>query len=429
MNKAVKVEKVVLNQLYSDIHKPKSTDGFPLYTKLANSIESEGDMVRAEKSEQYMKQCQTNYNSPTNIQTLYITKNCIKAQLYKGYVKNNVPGQQTHTSESFKDISSLIRANVEAIQKQQQNIMSEAIGMKGADITTYNITGNVLGIIANPYTMNNLEELYMDWSIFTSDEIMRWFPEFCQPEVLWQFANGAVPQSGVTQTDKFGEMIQFYASGGTKDIRKRFPRLRMIAMISNLDSTMIERLQTNKTGILYGFGGISFDNDGKLTEASTKKLNDVRMTDFERLQQMGILGNGNLVIYQDLSSDLDKINLNFIIKSSMYKFDNDVLAPAVEKLKRDFNDINRKLKYGTGTSANNENSTDELGGQVGFQLSPIEQRLEEIKQENGDIGENIVKNILRYVSRSGYKKSELEAISNQFSKPNRENYKSYLGLQ
>ena len=394
-----------LNSLYKKaMHRPMTIDGFALYTKAdgySGTVEGES---QAEQSEHYRKHCNSTYNSPTNIRKVFITGKGVAVQYYAKPISANNNG--THWSFStFDEHFNLFDTAFKMLTYQSDLAkynMSKATGMKCEEPKRYKIDGNGIGIISHPWVCSNIEEIYFDWTMLMSAEVAPYFKDFCTASAYQAFISKEEPviEQNYSGIQSFFEMFNM---GGTRNIRKRFPRLRFIAMISRLQDILDNTQLTRKIDLVF------------------RNLEESKHTWYE-VNRSAIEQSGSTVLYCDLSNTLQFPNKEFIVKAYQYKFDFDELDGIIKAYIVKINDIVR-AKYGSIA----ENNEAEAEDSEDFEYNEIEKRCIEIQQTSGD---NVLKNsVLFALKGSGIKVSEFKNIVEQFSKPNRLKIAKMVGLK
>lgn len=400
-----KTKNIVINQLVKEvIHRPKSKDGFVLYVKTADSIDTSIDFVGekgAEASAIYREQSKLNFNSASNIRKLWIYGDGACIQYYTSPItrgESRAPRFQIHSyigDNLFKIAESVLTYQ----QKYSEYMMEKAINNKAVEPDRYVLTGNFMGIFANPWVMSNIEEIYIDWTFFMSEDVSPFFPQYSNYESYVQFMQKVYPCQEVKSHCLSDYLVQC-CSGGTKNIRNRFPRLRTIAMISNLSDIMKGEITTQKT--------------------SLTNIEENKITWYE-LNRDILGGSSSFVILDDLSSDLDKLNTNFVVREQNYRFDYEVLKPSFASYLTKVEDYKRMQKY----SNNSSNANSDILSNI--ELSELEQRLVAIEQE---FGESTLKNVmLCSINGMQLSVSEIKSIMETISKPNRKRLATMVGLE
>ena len=392
-----------LNSLYRKaMHRPLSSDNFVLYTKVNGySGAAEGES-NAEKSEIYKKQSAINYNSPTNIRKIFITGKGIAVQYYATPITSKNTGKHWNYT-SFDDINLFDIAEKKLTYNADLSKykMSQITGVSATEPINYKIDGNGIGIVSNPWVCNNIEEIYFDWTMLISAEVAPYFTDWCTADGYTAFITNSMPSSE-TQYSRLLDFFMAFNSGGVKDLRKRFPRLRFIAMISRLHD-IIEHPSMTKVDL-------EFSN-----------INESSKTWYEINRNL-VAESGSLVLYHDLSGDLQKPNKEFTIKANQYKFDYDKLDSVIKSYIVKINDAVRE-KYGSATADEEESEL----VQDAFELTDVEKRCIEIEQQYGD---KVLKNAMLFAMKgSSLTAAQVKKILEEFSKPNRVRMANAIGFK
>lgn len=287
------------------LHRPVTSSGFVLYPKVNGCTDTEEINTQAEADPIYQKQSQLTYNSPTNIRRVFITGQKIVVHYYKSIIKDGKPygcldAQRSYNGESIFDIAQKIFSYEQDMQAYQNE---KTVNKNAVEPVRYSIAGNVLGVIANPYTCNNIEEVYFDWTALLSDDVLPFFASiFNDRSKLLACANGTTSFAAVNNNICLNLFAQS-CLGGVKDIRKRFPRLRIIGLITNLEE-------------LRKAGACDIKNFGNETW-------------FQR--NVEIIQSTNNICIVSLLTDLKMSNKEFKLKPERFKFDAEVLKPYVQK--------------------------------------------------------------------------------------------------
>ena len=399
-----------LNKIIKDAtHRPQSSDGNVLYAKVPGySGGSEGDRIdtEAEKSPAYKAASEHSYNSPTNIRRIFITGKEVVVQYYASMVVKNTQTVKKWHNVSFKSGDDLFQVASDILtypEKMNQYIMEKTVDSKAVEPEGYTITGLGIRVASEPWVCSNLEEMYFDWTLLMSPDIARYFPPYLSDNNGIANLLNKTSQAQENVNDICSRLFADYNSSGIKDIRKRFPRLKSVGMISNLYD------------VLNHPSMIKIDNDFNNMEEAQQTWYSLNRN---------LIAQSNSIVYiSDLSEGISKLNDVFVVKDNVYKFDFEKLKGEFEKYTTKIKDYKRQRMYGTSMGGE-ETSADAMAD---IDLIPAEQRFVEIEQQ---YGERILKNAL-IIATSGHEfnKSELHKIFQQFSKPNRKRMASMIGLQ
>ena len=399
-----------LNTIYKKaIHRPISKDGYVLYTKVDGYTGASDAEPLAEKSAIYKEQSQRNYNSASNIRRLFITGNCIYVQYYASYIVSDVASGDKFAKRSFNADDDIFKAASEIVSydmNMSKYMMDKTINNKAKEPDKVVVTGKALGIIANPWVMGNIEEIYIDWTFLLSEDVKPYFPNLCNTG----FYNAALSKSpqinkiivdGAESDNLLSYFMKVNSDGVKADkLRDRFPRLRTLALISNLSDIM---------------------NNPKMIIAD-KMFNDIeaeRTTWFDTNKEL-IQSLGGLIIFKNLTGGLQRLNVKFVVKDNIYKFDKEKLKPLFESHDKKIEDYYRNRMYGshkTGSEAD-----------LNIVMTELESLLVDIEESSND--KTLVKKALIYaIAGINIKNSELKELFSKFTKPNRDRLAGLIGLK
>ena len=278
------------------IHYPRF-EGTPLYTRIPNCREKYANSQEDYSSRQpaWIKWSQLSYGSPNNIRRVFITSEGVKTHLYQPVVNKSVKGKNTSLKRegAYKDFK-----------------MQEVLGdlMRGS--RNYVITKTGLNALATPWVASNIEEIYFDWTILLSDDIMNMgkgnlFNELTAPSNV-----------GITRSSLPFELFEF-ACRSEQDIRTKFPRLRVIGYIQQLDRVY------NMVG--YKGGEESVEEMGKLW--CSNKI----------VKAAGMDPNCRILLYN--VPNVSKYNTEYRSREGIYLFDLEVLQPYFENRNKRINEF------------------------------------------------------------------------------------------
>lgn len=401
------------------MHRPvtNGANKYVLYPKIKDFKGTVEGSTLAEQDAEYQQKSQSYSNSPTNIRQLFITGKRVYTYLYKAiqtpankdissfmktyedYCKDK--SEENDMTEIAKKVLKYkeFRANPSAIA------MSKAIGEKEPD--QYIVEGNILGAIANPYTCNNIEEIYLDWTIFLSTDpiVQQSFDnQFTSPEGILTFMQGNYSGQEINYSKQIMNLFKQTCMGGVKDLRKRFPRLKMIAIISKLD----DLITSNNTLMIHSL----------VSETDSNNKDKYGKTWYE-LNRKRIAASGSLCFICPIGGSNKDI---FEIKDNHYRFDRDYLKPEVDSFIKKIKDADRKARYGFG-----ENSTVSLEKEDTGKITvgSNEQYLLDLEAKYGF---EYVANILA-IAAIGETQTSLAQFFTDFTKPNRVRFANKVGLK
>lgn len=406
----------------ANIHRPKTNSGYTLYPKVKDykgNMENE-QATKAEQDPTYQRQSVKTFSSPTNIRRLFITGAHIRIDYYTAPIINGKSADRT-TAVSISNKSGIgmslfdVAEKIAMYSQDRARYMGEkAINKNAEEPTQYNVTGT-FNMAAYPYTCSNIEEIYFDWTLLLSTEISPYFKDLlttgqgtiATPEQIAQqfltFNSQQIVESQLTV-----QMFSAFNAGGAKNLRKRFPRLREITFISNLDKLLESQNIIGNTKKYYDSNAI---NNGKSIK-----------TWFE-LNENIIRSTPTYVIRGITDKSLPNPNKEFIVKSNMYKFDFEKLDGYVRTYKDKIEKARREALYGNAnTSGKLESNTDDI-----IEMCDLEKRLLEIEQKYGT---KIMNNVwINAYNGSSLGKTEFEKVLKQFTKPNRSRIANVINIR
>lgn len=414
----IKYENVNFNSiLRGGIHFPKTKNGSVLYTRIQsfNGKDDDGDFYdkKLETDPIYMEQSKIVYNSPTNIKRIFITGDKIYVRYHRTPVdKKNKAMKSYHLSHistfnNNKNLFEVAKDLIDADRKKAQFEAERQVNPK-AELTLYNVNGNagntnnLLKALSTGWVASNVEELYFDWTALLPYEVYSIImPDMGTPANIAKYFLNPQNQPKMIKNDLVKNAIYKFNSGGVKDLSKRFPRLRIAAMISNLDS-ILEEVWDNQDKEMYG---TDYDKNIQTWFSTHRDL---------------ITQKGGSVIYSTFSGQLTE----YKTKEQQYLFDAEKLKDFFETNIEKFKSSKRSKAYGaTGNGKSQEEKEKE---ELNMEMGPVEEMMVSMEQELGKDSEQF-KKFLKMTSDS-YSKKQMIALLDVFTKPNRDRYKKILGL-
>ena len=384
-----RTEKINLYREITNIMHQPSVNGHPFYIRLADGTDKEGDYDEAMKDAEFVKNISSNINSPTNIRRVFITNEGITIHYYASPIYKGGKSPRGHITShkfkrNFKDIA-------EDILMYDQKLQNYAMAIQSGDVKAkppikYTVENSGMQCFSNPYTLNNIEEIYFDWVMLLAVENQPYIggEAFCR-NLVYNILSG---QTGCGFQENPGLMNLFIErnSGGASNIRKRFPRLRMIGFVSNLADIMnnprMDRVNTEfddpkSAGVIW----IMSDRNKQLI----KEMNSLVMT----------------VPLQAMTSDLKKLNQNFTVKVNDYVFDRDYLQKEIDGFKAAVEQYNLKLQQ-AGANGEAAEASDEAMALV--------TRIKKLVKDNSQKGK--AESIVRSAIAGKFSASELNEVLN-----------------
>jgi len=352
------------------IHSPKIGDT-PLYTRIDNVYEES-------KSEKWLKAAGRNFNSPNNIRRVFIGSSKVLVQFYKPPIRNGKASTNGNWLEVSlgEDLYETTKKFIGYNQEIRQYYMEKAINPKAIEPEKVKVQGLGLKVFSSPWVVSNIEEVYFDTSVLLSEDIRGAIPG--AQAVFEGWVGGKL--QGVINTN-LGRDLFFTANGVSEnDYRKRYPRLRTIGVVSNLESL---------------FGGVDREfRDGiwMTSNIGVRLLKD----------------SGASFIYNDLGKDLKNYNPAFHCRDGIYVYDRDILVEYIERYKN---------KASQGTSEKKQEVVE-----VRTKKSAFEVHLDKIRELRGDA--YVLKALI--IGLNGVEKSEIEEIFRAMSSEGEVMYRKLL---
>ena len=344
------------------MHRPLAGE-FVLYPKVDGADIKEGN-TKAEQDSRYQKISQHTYNSPTNIRRLFITGSrvivhyytpfIIKGEKHNSYIIDTKLNSDSVGLQSNYEVSNLYEVIKHILSEKNEMMeyqMNKLQDPKAKEPTTYRLEGNVLKVLSSTYACNNIEEVYFDYTALFSEELKPYFTDIlstCGSSLFNSTSFNLVKMDKLLQV-----FAQFNTGGNISAVKAKFPRLRNIGMISNLNAILDHNSQKQHCEFIKNAKDTRtwFDVNRQLIEASRSTVLLCNVTP------------GN------------KPNLEFNTKEAQYKFDKEVLKGAVDKYKKAIDDIIKESKQQKDTG-NDEKSNDKGGEDT--VLSRVDKRIIEV---------------------------------------------------
>ncbi|MEM4385662.1 MAG: hypothetical protein QXD03_03850 [Candidatus Anstonellales archaeon] len=261
------------------IHTPR-VDGYPLYARVDGSLEEGMSVDRGEK---WLKACNHTYNSPTNIRRVFITGRRVVIEYYCSRV---IEGKPDSTGRwNFKQLEVDLR---ELIYNHFRGV--EEVRFKGTGLSS----------LYKPWVTSNIEEVYFDWTLLFSEVYMN-SGLGCNELLQAYLSNKA---RGLYKGDIATNMFTLATFKDIQDLRNRYPRLRVVGLISELDSIL---------SMGFSKGKNIKDIIGEETLWYKDSIN------MELIKQ-----SNSLIVINELK-DVGKVNKKFIVRDGIYKYDRDIL--------------------------------------------------------------------------------------------------------
>lgn len=338
------MKKISLDKTLQDrIHGPR-VDGLILYGKVPEYKAANKSEELELSSAKYIKASETTYNSPRNIRRVFITHSQVVVQYYMPYIVKGKPKNDTWITKSIRDLG--LKNIVETI------IQNRAYAVNGIGQTLQvELTGTGLSALFNPYVCSNIEEIYFDYTLLVTD-INSVIIQSDYSNIYGRLVNNQVSmEQSMLPYELFINAVNRHGNKvDEENIKTRFPRLRTIAFISNLDR-ILESGKFEKIG---------------------------RVTSIEECKKTWLIANGNLinasgslVYYFNLNIYLknyfdkqgktfksDAFNSSLHTDENIYKFDREYLSKLKTKLaqEKEKTRINVNDNASSGTIIKSEKS-------------------------------------------------------------------------
>ena len=158
------------------IHFPKTKMGTILYVKVDGATGENADNDKmASNDNEYTSVKHMVYNSPTNIRRIIISATSSMVAYHTKYKTNN--GNKGSKIKDFTADDNLItiaqrigKYNAELYNYQQM----KSAGRK-CDKPERTVVNGKFNIASSPYALSNVEEIYFDWALLRSPEILKFF--------------------------------------------------------------------------------------------------------------------------------------------------------------------------------------------------------------------------------------------------------------
>ena len=308
------------------IHLPRFEDT-PLYTRVPDCKEAYFDKSEevANKSDGWIAKSKIAYGSPNNIRRVFITSEGVFVHLYQPIAFKGKAGNK-----------GLTRERTYAQFKPMEVYESMMQGRRD-----YVVTKSGLGALANPWVASNIEEVYFDWSILLSEDILN-----------LGFGNLLVDlttmKTSKIERSELPYMLYKHFCCDGEDTQNKYPRLRVVGYIQQL--ARVYKMVDYKPGVE------TVEEMGKLW-----CTNNV-------VKAAGADPNCNILLYD--VPNIPKLNTKYRTREGIYLYDLEVLQPY-------FEERNQKiLKYKESVSKHQE--------EIKIDKSEIEVLLDEILERDGE---------------------------------------------
>lgn len=313
------------------LHRPRLKDGeneFIMYVNTDNAsgtMENMESLKKAQQSAIYQKRSMDNYNSPTNVRKVWITGKRVAVQYYTTVKTAKKDGKHYYVKELEVNLFDILKDQMQYNEKMNRYNMSKTAGEKADKPDSGSIKGNPFSVFLNPYTLNNVEEIYVDYAVcLASDEAKPYFYVLMSmlPELMTSRT-----QYNCIKNHELGQAFCKLTGIGSDVLKKRFPRLRVIAMVSRLDEILMHQ------------GNKNVDLEFKMSDIENKKVNWIDLN--EHLIQT----SNSFVMRTDIPHS--GLNTEFNVKDQQYKLDALFLKGLVAEYSQKVKDYSRQKRYGT----------------------------------------------------------------------------------
>lgn len=313
------------------LHRPRLKDGeneFIMYVNTDNAsgtMENMESLKKAQQSAIYQKRSIDNYNSPTNVRKVWITGKRVAVQYYTTVKTAKKDGKHYYVKEMEINLFDILKDQMQYNEKLNSYSMSKTAGEKVDKPDSGSIKGNPFSVFLNPYTLNNVEEIYVDYAVcLASDEAKPYF--YGLMSMLPQLMTSRT-QYNCVKNHELGQAFCNLTGIGSDVLKKRFPRLRVIAMVSRLDEILMHQ------------GNKNVDIEFKMSDIESKKVNWIDLN--EHLIQT----SNSFVMRTDIPHS--GLNTEFNVKDQQYKLDALFLKGLVAEYSQKVKDYSRQKRYGT----------------------------------------------------------------------------------
>ena len=361
--KTVKIAEIYREKIHTPRHKQTGTVFYVPKTSSDSNIQQ--DRAFLTKTE-LMANKDKFMNSPTNIRRVWFTVDKVAVEYFSGPLANGQQGKLLKVS----DISG-VRQKAEEMLKYRSMTPSQRTFSKNT-IDAVKFDGRLSQAITYPWTCNNIEEIYFDYSILLSEEseIIINSLGINYNQLLLSLMQGQPMQ---VKADN-NLCAKLFVGLNSNEIGRSYKRLRTIAFISGL-STIVKWDKFEDTVTKFTVDKLELKPKSWIQTQAVKSL----------IQQ-----TNSLVWVSDLSSKaLDNKSVdNFTIKSSQYEFDDRYLRT---KIKTYVDKLTDSLINQTSYTAQKEKKEADASAEVVEQGS-VEELLQSIEKQ---YGKDFVTSVLR----------------------------------
>lgn len=303
MGNSIEVRDINLyNRARDSVHTPV-VDGLPLYKRVNNANggeyrSSDFSHDNDTKTDKWKAASENTYNSPRNIRRIFLGENKTVVHFYKP-IKRTTSGGNLNTS-CVNQTSFSTKISIEDFVNSLRGKASEA---------RVRIKGEKTGISAmNDWSIKNIEEIYVDWTGVATRA-------YAEVVLKIQGLHG-ISSSNIVKSIFYTELgiMAGNDSNNMPNWRKKFPRLKVVGLVRNLDQAYE---QSN-------------------FKPGTDSIEDMLRTwcDEPLVRQMAAEGLCGIAIHRFRSENMTTPEKEFSCDSGLYVFDRDILEPYAADLKR-----------------------------------------------------------------------------------------------
>lgn len=346
------------------IHTPRNKEtGEPAY-------------IRSEIIEDSMDTSKIVCNSPNNIRRVFITHNKVYVNMF--HVPSGAGGFKKTISRTLPvDLKNVADAKVNGIM-----------------FDTYSITQTGLGAFVYKWIASNIEEIYFDYGILLS-------PEVSNIAGMDLFNKYAMQGTQGVDGKWVAELFRRTCGKNVANMETRFPRLRCIAYVSNLEE------------VLASLGG----NIG--LEKLDDSIEGLKKTWFEvskdTINSLSVKNPNQTVAYWMNTKLYGKPMVKYFGQDGVYLYDKIVLNKYFSNIVEKIQDAAREMQ---GTKVGTNNDTDNS-------VTKEEELFNAVYEENGNVG---VMGLFK-VMTEGVPKAEWMEMINRMTDDKKELYKGILGIK
>ena len=345
------------------IHFPRFEDA-PLYTRVPNCTEGYLDASEElnNKSDAWISKSKITYNSPNNIKRLFITSEGVNTHLYQPIAYN---GRGSGNSSLMRE------------RKYSKFNATEAYQSIMAGSRDYVVTRSGLGALAHPWVASNIEEVYFDWTVLMSEDVLNMG--------LGNLLVGltTAKTNKIEKSDIPYKIFENFCLKG-ESISNKFPRLKVIGYIQQLAR-------------VYDLIGYKKGSDTILDICNLWCFDPVVKT-------AGADPNCTILIYN--IPNVPKLNTTYRLRDGIYLYDKEVLKDYFESR------VAYMKNYIT-TCKENQNK-----GIINNTKSDIEVTLDEMYERDGE--EFTAKAVRLMFNNANYRRQ----VYNDMSSVGKERYKN-----